>query len=205
MGRPRKFVEADVIRAAREQFRATGYAGTSVEELTEATGLGKSSLYGAFGGKHELYLRALDSYRSDSVLGFARQLDGPAPALDRIRALLLDTAHAIASDTELQGCLLAKSVAECAGQDPAVAAGARRTFAELAGLLASALRQAQIEGDLDRAADPDQLADLLLTVLRGLDALGAAGISGQTLRRAAEAAVSLLPRHGGPSPADRAD
>jgi AcrR family transcriptional regulator len=194
MGRPRKFVEADVIRAARDQFWATGYAGTSVEELTGATGLGKSSLYGAFGGKRELYLRALDSYRTDSVRGFAEQLDGPGRALDRIRALLLGTADAIASDTDLHGCLLSKSVAECAGHDPDVADGARRTFAELAELLMASLRQAQCDGDLDPDEDPRALADLLLTVLRGMDALGAAGMSGNALRCTAHTALRLLPR-----------
>jgi AcrR family transcriptional regulator len=197
MGRPRKFVETDVIRAARDQFWATGYAGTSVEDLTEATGLGKSSLYGAFGGKHELYLRALDSYRTDSVRGFAEQLDGPGPAMERIRALVLDAARAIASDTDLHGCLLSKSVAECARHDSEVADGARRTFIDLARLLASALRRAQHEGQLDEGANPDELADLLLTILRGMDALGAAGMSGPAVQRTAETALSLLPRPRG--------
>lgn len=168
-----------------------------MEELTEATGLGKSSLYGAFGGKHELYLRALDSYWTDSVRGFAEQLDGPGPAMERIRALVLDTARAIASDTDLQGCLLSKSVAECARHDSEVADGARRTFAELAQLLASALRRAQRARDLDQGANPDELADLLLAILRGMDALGAAGMSGAAVQRTAETAPRLLPRPRG--------
>jgi TetR/AcrR family transcriptional repressor of nem operon len=59
MARPRKFTEEDVVTAARDQFWSAGYAGTSLEDLTEATGLGRGSLYGAFGDKHALYLRAL--------------------------------------------------------------------------------------------------------------------------------------------------
>ena len=62
MARPRTFAEKDVIAAARDQFWSAGYAGTSLDDLTEATGLGRGSLYGAFGDKHELYLRALDDY-----------------------------------------------------------------------------------------------------------------------------------------------
>ncbi|GMA85693.1 hypothetical protein GCM10025868_09430 [Angustibacter aerolatus] len=53
MGRPRQFDEDGVLRTAREQFWATGYAGTSMETIAAATGLGKGSLYGAFGGKRE--------------------------------------------------------------------------------------------------------------------------------------------------------
>ena len=62
MARPRKFAEGDVVAAARDEFWTRGYAATSVDDLTAATGLGKGSLYGAFGDKHGLYLRALDDY-----------------------------------------------------------------------------------------------------------------------------------------------
>ena len=54
MARPRTFDEADVVEAARDQFWNRGYAATSVDDLTAATGLGKGSLYGAFGDKHSL-------------------------------------------------------------------------------------------------------------------------------------------------------
>ena len=67
MARPRKFDESDVIAAARDEFRDRGYAATSVDDLTAATGLGKGSLYGAFGDKHSIYLRALDDYISSSL------------------------------------------------------------------------------------------------------------------------------------------
>ena len=67
MARPRTFDESDVVAAARDEFWSRGYAATSVDDLTAATGLGKGSLYGAFGDKHSLYLRALDDYISSSL------------------------------------------------------------------------------------------------------------------------------------------
>ena len=59
---PATFDEDEVVAAARDEFWERGYAATSVDDLTAATGLGKGSLYGAFGDKHSLYLRALDDY-----------------------------------------------------------------------------------------------------------------------------------------------
>ena len=49
MARPRKFVEDDVIAAAGEVFAVKGYAGTTLDDLVAATGLGKQSLYNSFG------------------------------------------------------------------------------------------------------------------------------------------------------------
>jgi AcrR family transcriptional regulator len=65
VARPRSFDEAQVLRTARERFSSTGYAATSIDEVAAATGLGKGSLYGAFGDKHQLFLRVFDGYCAD--------------------------------------------------------------------------------------------------------------------------------------------
>ena len=62
MVRPRQFDEETVLCAARDQFWDAGYAATSLQDLMRVTGLGKGSLYAAFGDKHELFLRVLRRY-----------------------------------------------------------------------------------------------------------------------------------------------
>ena len=83
MPRPRMFNETDVVAAARDEFWTRGYAATSVDDLTNVTGLGKGSLYGAFGDKHGLFLRALDDYtvspRTSHPEPAARRGGGPSP------------------------------------------------------------------------------------------------------------------------------
>ena len=60
MPRPRKFDEDAVVEQAAGVFAAAGYGGTTMEELSRATGLGKQSIYNTFGGKRDLFLRALE-------------------------------------------------------------------------------------------------------------------------------------------------
>ena len=60
-GRPRSFDTDDVLARVRDTFWKYGYAGTSMDQLSAATGLHKPSLYGAFGDKKALYLAALDT------------------------------------------------------------------------------------------------------------------------------------------------
>jgi AcrR family transcriptional regulator len=55
MARPRGFDEKQVLQAARDEFWSCGYAATSIDDVAALTGLGKGSLYGAFGDKHALF------------------------------------------------------------------------------------------------------------------------------------------------------
>jgi TetR/AcrR family transcriptional repressor of nem operon len=59
MGRNRTFVETDVIARSAAAFRTTGYEGTSIDDLVQATGLHRGSLYKAFDSKRGLFVKAL--------------------------------------------------------------------------------------------------------------------------------------------------
>ncbi|WP_456677935.1 TetR/AcrR family transcriptional regulator [Bradyrhizobium sp. RDM12] len=58
MSRPREFDETEVMDKALELFWRQGYEGTSLNDLLDATGLTKSSLYAAFGSKEDLFHRS---------------------------------------------------------------------------------------------------------------------------------------------------
>jgi TetR/AcrR family transcriptional repressor of nem operon len=59
MGRNRTFIEADIVAQCADIFRSTGYEGTSIDDLVQATGLHRGSLYKAFGSKRGLFVLAL--------------------------------------------------------------------------------------------------------------------------------------------------
>src|SRR5262245_40801913 len=104
MPRPREFDEDSVLGAARDLFWSTGYAGTSMDGIAGVTGLGKGSLYGAFGGKRELFHRVFDDYCAQSVAGVRRGLDGPDDeAFARLAAHVRAVAAATAADTAHRG------------------------------------------------------------------------------------------------------
>ncbi|MCW2652370.1 MAG: TetR family transcriptional regulator [Mycobacterium sp.] len=195
MARPRGFDETTVLRRARDRFWSTGFAGTSIDEVATATGLGKGSLYGAFGDKRQLYLRVFDRYCTEVTEATRRSLSGPdEKAYSRLRSHVLAVADATGRDIGHLGCLLANGTAELAGQDSAVAHRARRTFEALEDALVECIQRAQRHGDIDPDADARRHGRLLLAVLRGIEALGKANINEQSLRSIAEAALDTLPR-----------
>jgi AcrR family transcriptional regulator len=195
VARTRSFDEKQVLRAVQDQFWSTGYSGTSMDDILAATGLGKGSLYGAFGDKHRLFLRAFDDYCTAVTEAVRRALEGPDDeAYERLRTHVLAMADATASDVILRGCLLAKGTAELAAQDPAIAARASQTFQAMEDVITSCVAAAQRAGDIEADADPAALAGLLLAVLRGIEALGKGGRSPAALRAIAETALTVLPR-----------
>jgi len=201
MARPREFDEDKVLRTAREQFWSTGYAGTSMDAIAAATGLGKGSLYGAFGGKRELFLRVFDGYCADVVSATGRALDGPDErAFERLCGYVRAVAAKTAADAARRGCLLAKGTAELSEHDAEVVARSLRTFGLLEDALAADIEAAQRYGDIDDVTDPRELAGLVLAVLRGIEALGKAGKDGTALQAIAEAALAVLPRPAAAAP-----
>jgi AcrR family transcriptional regulator len=195
VARPRSFDERRVLQLARERFWSGGFAGTSIDEVAATTGLGKGSLYGAFGDKRSLYLRVFDGYCTDSVDGARRALAGTDDgAYERLRAYVLAIAEATAADTDHRGCLLANGTAELSGQESAVMNSARIAFDAIEDALVECIGQAQRHGDIDPAADARAHGRLLLAVTRGIEALGKAGKDESALRSIAEAALATLPR-----------
>lgn len=195
MARPRAFDEHQVLERAREQFWVTGYAGTRMDDIAQATGLGKGSLYGAFGDKGKLFHRVFGDWCTAVVEVAEGQLaSGPdAEAMARLSAYVHLMAENTASDTQRRGCLLAKGTAELAQHDPAVAGRSAETMKALLTLLRTDISAAQRHGDIDSAADPERLAALLLTVVRGIEAVGKAGLDPETVRNIADTALAVLP------------
>jgi len=90
MGRNRTFVEADVIERSVIAFRTTGYEGTSIDDLVQASGLHRGSLYKAFGSKRGIFLMALHNCTA------------PSPGDDTADLLLVALMELAPRDTEIR-------------------------------------------------------------------------------------------------------
>ena len=200
MARPPSYDRDEVIRAAERQFRATGYNGTTVDDIAAATGLGRGSLYAAFGDKHGLFLQAMEAYLA-RLEHSVEALTGPDEgALERLHQFLLAAVNGVslgpdvaAGSRAATACFGAKTALELGTTDPDATRRVNSTFDLVEAAVAECVRSAQRSGDLDLNADPDNLAWLLLTIVRGIDVIGAAGRDPSCLRSIAESAFASLP------------
>lgn len=186
VGRPRKFDTGRALAAVRDQFWKNGYAATSIDELMTATGLGKGSLYGAFGDKRALFLRVLREYAEERLASFREQHRRAPRAIDALRSLLrLDCAP--------RGCFLVNCTYELAPYDTEVVALARKTFGAFESIFADTVSRAVAEGDLPASTRPRELAATLLAVMQGQECLSRTGLSKAGLKGIAHtAALQLL-------------
>jgi TetR/AcrR family transcriptional repressor of nem operon len=195
MPRPRTFDESDVVAAARDEFWLRGYAATSVDDLTSATGLGKGSLYGAFGDKHQLFLRALDDYIGSALDGVRAQLRDPAySAYDRLTRHIRAQVKAIAADKARLGCMMSKSAAELSAIDDTVEHAVESAYATWAAELTDCIKEAQRDGAIDKKQNPQALATTVLAFMRGQEALHKGGVKPAQLKASAEQMIALLPK-----------
>jgi TetR/AcrR family transcriptional repressor of nem operon len=194
MARPRTFDEEQVLNAIREQFWVAGYGATSLEDLMRVSGLGKGSLYAAFGDKRQLFLRALRSYTDDSHDALRQVLSDAPRAIDALRLLLEGPIDGPSDSGMRRGCLMANSTYELGNADPEVLAHAHRTYEASTALICDCVSRAQREGDLSPQTDPVVLARALLAAQQGIVFMNRTGLDTATLTVTARSlATQLLP------------
>ena len=192
MPRPRKFNEDTVVESAAGVFAAAGYGGTTMDELSRATGLGKQSIYNSFGGKRDLFLRTLERSTSAQIHRLTVELSsGTSSPLERIRAHLDALAITFTSEGPLDS-LFTKATVELADRDPDVAEAARRAYRRLEDEYAECIEQAKTAGEVDTALDARALATYFVVVTRGMEVLGAAGADRSVILDVGRLALTLL-------------
>ncbi|GII28572.1 TetR/AcrR family transcriptional regulator [Planotetraspora mira] len=192
MARVREFDTEAALKAAMSAFRHKGYEGTSVQDLVDATGIGRGSLYAAFGSKEGLYLAVMDRYREQYALPLIELLGSGAPARELVRSMLLGLVDEIVHDDCTQSCLIVSATTERLPHDPEVAGRVRDTTASLEDALTEVIGRAQASGEVTSARDARGLARFLLTTIHGLRIMGAINTDRRYLMSAVEVALGCL-------------
>ncbi|MTI42797.1 TetR/AcrR family transcriptional regulator [Roseibium hamelinense] len=145
-GRPRGFDEAKALEAALQVFWKQGYEATSLDDLTSAMGISRSSFYGAFGSKQSVLTAALKTY-SDANLARLREI-AIKGGTDPVGAMLVALTGLEAGQ---KGCLLVNCITELAPHQEEVAALGRRHLEQIERILAEAVNPHDPEAALDKA------------------------------------------------------
>ncbi|HVN03700.1 MAG TPA: helix-turn-helix domain-containing protein [Bryobacteraceae bacterium] len=164
MARTREFDGDEALQAASRVFWEKGYEATSVQDLVDATGVNRASLYQTFGNKRALFQKALDRFACDQNV---QQTAAGAPAgMARIRAALRLAGEQAAAD--VRGCMIVNAIVERAAQDEKMQAVGRSTRLHLEQFFARELAEAERHGEIPPGRDRRALARFLANALFGL-------------------------------------
>lgn len=164
----RQFDAEAALDRAMAAFWSQGYAATSMQALVEATGLNRASLYNAFGGKRDLFLRALRAY--DRRFRRARldrlaALESPRAALAR---LFDDWVAELARSDARRGCFMTNTALELAPHDAEIGALVAESQRGIEDFLRQRIAEGQNRGEIRADLDPQATARGLLASLLGL-------------------------------------
>lgn len=174
MARPREFDIDAALERAMQAFWAKGFEATSLDDLCEATGLGRSSLYAAFGGKRALLHRSLDRYEEQGIARITSALSRPAPVREAFADFIGDLIDRIVAGPGRRGCFIGNCAAELARQDQVTAARVRRSLARIEATFGEALARAQAHGEIAATVEVEPLARFLVAGIQGLRLVGKA-------------------------------
>jgi AcrR family transcriptional regulator len=192
-GRPRAYQPEVALARALDVFWKEGFAATSLDDLSAATGMNRPSLYGAFGDKRELYIKSYESYRDR-----ARQRMGEAFAVELPLREMLQGIYGIALDMYLsgkdgpRGCFTVMTATSEAVFDPAIREMVTSGLIETDRFFGRIFKRAQERGELAAAADPKVLALLASATLHTIAVRARAQVPRAELEAIVKGALDVM-------------
>jgi AcrR family transcriptional regulator len=192
-GRPRAYQPEVALGRVLDLFRKDGFAATSLDDLSAATGMNRPSLYGAFGDKRELYIKSYERYRADAraaTVDIFKEAQPIRQRLARIYAVALDIY--LSGDEGPRGCFTVMTAASEAVADPQIRAMVLEGFADLDKAFAACFRLAKENGELPVSADPVVLSQLASATLHTIAIRARALVPRKELKAIVNGAIGVM-------------
>ena len=191
IGRPTEFDRTEALEQAMCLFWRNGYEATGLTELTNQLGIGRQSLYNAFGDKHSLFVEAVSHYVSQNSQPLIEILSAPGSAVGNIRNALETVASSV-SGGDCRGCLITNAIVEMAPRDGEVAKVVRAAVSKMEKAFKTTLDRAVDLGEIAAETDTRAVARFLNNTLHGLVVMGKASSSKSALKDVINVALSKL-------------
>ncbi len=192
MARPREFDPNDVLNTAVSLFWEKGYHNGSVDEVVKRSGVAKYGIYGTFGTKRELFMKALTHFAADRHQDIQHPIRKPDASLPEILAFFKGAPKLMTPQSDPHGCLICNTGIELGLRDPEIRDFVRDFFRDTAKVLQRCLARAVEKGELETPKDIAGLATYLATEFRTALMLARSGHSRREIERHLEVALQVL-------------
>jgi AcrR family transcriptional regulator len=192
-GRPPAYDADRALSGARDVFWDTGYAASSLDELSAAMAMNRPSVYGAFGDKEALYLKTLERYRDDGLAALHEALDPKRPLREGLEAVYAKSIDIyLGGLNAARGCFLIGTATAEAVSRTAVRDILRSSLQAFDSVIEDRLKLAVDRGELSPQADPAALALSASAIMHSLAVRARAGEPRSALEALARSGVALI-------------
>jgi len=192
MPKNKQFNETDVLDKAKDLFNKKGYNGTSMDELVQATGLSRSSIYDTFGDKYSLYIRSLEHYKNQSKATIEKAMEKIISPQKKIHFFFDNVVQDILNDRGRKGCLMVNATTELAGADTKIANIACINMEEMEEKFLQWVKEGQAAGEISKSFAARSLARHLYNTITGLRVTGKTKPDKNFLKDIVKTSLSIL-------------
>jgi len=192
MARSKQFDERQALVSAMLVFWEKGYEGTSINDLEQAMGLKRTSIYNAFGNKSALFERVMSCYKESVMSALFTAMDAASNIREGVRRLLNAALDIHFDEENPGGCLVVLSLMESGQHDQQSLGSMQQTIHELKNALQVRLNKAKKSGELSKHLDAGSTATTIATTMTGMMVMGKANFTRASLKKTVNQVVSLL-------------
>jgi AcrR family transcriptional regulator len=168
-GRPRAFEPEAALGQAMDVFWKDGFAATSLDDLSAATGLNRPSLYGAFGDKRALYIQAYRRYREHVRDSFAPLFAEASPLRDKLKRILIAALDLyLSGEAGPRGCFTVLTASSDAIADEEIRETVGKAIDNTDRAFEGLFADACAAGELPADSDPRRLARMASATIHTL-------------------------------------
>ena len=191
IGRPAEFDRQEALEKAMKLFWRNGYEATSLTDLIQEMGIGRQSLYNAFGDKYSLFIEAVKHYIDCNGQHLVVALRASGSPVGNIRKALEQFVDVLESG-ECRGCLVTNSIVEMAPHDKEVREIVQSMVNRVEKEFKDALDRAVEDGEISPDSNTRAMARFLNSTLQGLVVMGKASASRAVLKDVVKIASTTL-------------
>ena len=168
MARTKDFDESEVLDKAVNLFWLKGYNATSMQDLVDGLGISRSSLYDTYGDKHTLFIKALETYQSQSSGQICSIVSSSLPAKETIKKLLEFIVTGLLSDKTHKGCFMVNAEVEVAPHDEEVNKMICANDQQVEDAFYLVISKGQESGEITNRQDARALARFTFNTVKGI-------------------------------------
>lgn len=192
MPKAETFNRNQVLQQASSVFHIKGYNGTSMQDLVDATGLNRSSIYNSFGSKLEMFIEVLSYYQSYHNNNFSKSLAECYNASEAVETIFEINLQEIVTDNDRKGCMIVNCKSEMTNQEPSIKSFMETNQERMIAMLEDVVNKGQMEKIFNTEQTANQYAMYLFSAIQGLRMVGILNKNEDDLRTIIRIVVKAL-------------
>ncbi|HEX3387058.1 MAG TPA: TetR/AcrR family transcriptional regulator [Mucilaginibacter sp.] len=181
-----------IIQKTAILFNKKGYAGTSLTDMTDATGLTKGSIYGNFEDKDDVALAAFD-HNMNKLIGQVREIQvSERSAAGKLRAFITVYRNGAQSPVLQDGCPIINTGSEADDTHPQLKERANEALGRWHKSILAIIQQGKMQGEFRENANASEFASLMISLIEGGSALSKMSGDGNYLTKSLDHLETLI-------------